>query len=56
MATQKASRPSLSKRLSSATAPPNVGVDPKTGKEVVFGRTGKKKKFPMLRKVFGLND
>ncbi|OCL11426.1 hypothetical protein AOQ84DRAFT_188991 [Glonium stellatum] len=56
MATEKASRPGLSKRYSSATAPPNVGFDPKTGKEVVFGRTGKKKKFPMLRKVFGLND
>lgn len=56
MATQKVLRPTLSKRHSSATAPPNIGVDPKTGKEVVFGRTGKKKKFPMLRKVFGLND
>lgn len=56
MATQKVLRPTLSKRHSSATAPPNIGVDPKTGKEVVFGRAGKKKKFPMLRKVFGLND
>ena len=47
--------PTLSKRHSE-TAPPNVSVDPKTGKEVVFGKTRKKKKFPMLRKVFGLND
>ena len=45
----------LSKRHSE-TAPPNISVDPKTGKEVVFGKTRKKKKFPMLRKVFGLND
>jgi hypothetical protein len=31
-------------------------TDPTSGKEVVIGRTGKKKKFQGLRRVFGLND
>ncbi|KAK7180351.1 hypothetical protein DPSP01_012023 [Paraphaeosphaeria sporulosa] len=31
-------------------------IDPKTGKDVSFGRTGKKKKFQGLRRVLGLND
>lgn len=52
----KTSRLGLSKRSSSAVVEPRLGVDPKTGKEVVIGRTGKKKRFPMLRKAFGLND
>jgi len=48
-------RPTLSKR-ESANSEARIGIDPKTGKEVVFGRSGKKKRFPMLRKAFGLHD
>ncbi|KAF2743315.1 hypothetical protein M011DRAFT_461748 [Sporormia fimetaria CBS 119925] len=33
-----------------------TAIDPKSGKEVVVGRTGKKKRFQGLRRVFGLND
>jgi hypothetical protein len=33
-----------------------VAIDAKSGKEVVVGKTGKKKKFQGLRRVFGLND
>jgi hypothetical protein len=53
-------KPNLIKRLSSSTAPPaptaRTAIDPKSGKEVVVGRSGKKKKFQGLRRVFGLND
>jgi serine/arginine repetitive matrix protein 2 len=38
--------------LSNATAPPADGVT----RSVSYGRTGKKKKFQGLRRVFGLND
>ncbi|KAF2179395.1 hypothetical protein K469DRAFT_302538 [Zopfia rhizophila CBS 207.26] len=48
--------PTLSKQHSSTTSEAKNGVDPKTGKEVSFGRSGKKKKFQGLRRVFGLND
>jgi hypothetical protein len=54
-----AQRPGLSKRFSSqASHAPSAKttIDPKSGKEVVVGRTGKKKKFQGLRRVFGLND
>lgn len=47
-------RPTLSKRVSSQSA--RTAIDPKSGKEVVVGRTGKKKKFQGLRRVLGLND
>jgi hypothetical protein len=33
-----------------------VAIDPKTGQEVVVGRTGRKKRFVMLRKAFGLHN
>ena len=42
-------RPTLTPRLSSAT-------EPAAEKPVIVGRTGKKKKFQGLRRVFGLND
>lgn len=50
-------RPTLSKRHSSHVSDTaRTAIDPKSGKEVVVGRTGKKKKFQGLRRVFGLND
>lgn len=50
-------RPTLSKRHSShVSESTRTAIDPKSGKEVVIGRTGKKKKFQGLRRVFGLND
>lgn len=47
-------RPTLVKRNPSQLS--HTEVDLKTGKEVSFGRTGKKKKFQGLRRVLGLND
>ncbi|KAF1994287.1 hypothetical protein P154DRAFT_567466 [Amniculicola lignicola CBS 123094] len=49
-------RPTLTKRHSSAVSEVRMGMDPKTGKEVVVGRSGKKKKFQGLRRVFGLDS
>ncbi|KAF2677496.1 hypothetical protein K458DRAFT_409704 [Lentithecium fluviatile CBS 122367] len=49
-------RPTLTKRLSSQTSQARTTVDPSSGKEVIIGRTGKKKKFQGLRRVFGLHD
>ena len=49
-------RPTLSKRHSSQASQARTMVDPNSGKEVIIGRTGKKKKFQGLRRVFGLND
>jgi len=49
-------RPTLMKRNSSQTSEARTAGDPQFGKEVVFGRTGKKKKFQGLRRVFRLND
>ncbi|KAF2085356.1 hypothetical protein K490DRAFT_58753 [Saccharata proteae CBS 121410] len=54
-------RPALGKRQSTGAAPggsagPYTIRDPKTGRDVVIGKAGKKKKFPLLRKVFGLTD
>ncbi|KAH7113316.1 hypothetical protein B0J11DRAFT_147132 [Dendryphion nanum] len=50
-------RPTLNKRHSSQVSETaRIAIDPKTGKEVVIGRSGKKKKFQGLRRVFGLND
>jgi serine/arginine repetitive matrix protein 2 len=52
-------RPRFAKRrssqFSSATAPTSPVVDT-SGRSVSFGRTGKKKKFQGLRRVFGLHD
>ncbi|ORY17300.1 hypothetical protein BCR34DRAFT_52001 [Clohesyomyces aquaticus] len=48
-------RPTLSKR-NSAMSEARTIVDPKTGKNVIVGRDGKKKRFQGLRRVFGLND
>jgi hypothetical protein len=50
-------RPIMNKRHSSqiSTSARSI-IDPKSGKEVTIGRTGKKKKFQGLRRVFGLND
>jgi hypothetical protein len=56
-ATRKTSlRSTLSKGDASRPPTARTAIDPKTGKEVVVGRTGKKKKFQGLRRVFGLND
>jgi serine/arginine repetitive matrix protein 2 len=44
-----------SSQISSATAPTSPVVDT-NGRSVSFGRTGKKKKFQGLRRVFGIND
>jgi hypothetical protein len=49
-------RPTLGKRLTSGASQAHSIIDPNTGKSVSFGRTGKKKKFQGLRRVFGLND
>ncbi|KAF2715490.1 hypothetical protein K504DRAFT_469690 [Pleomassaria siparia CBS 279.74] len=51
-------RPTLSKGNSSqtSTARPGSIINPKSGKTVTVGRTGKKKKFQGLRRVFGLSD
>ncbi|KAJ4355510.1 uncharacterized protein N0V89_003527 [Didymosphaeria variabile] len=49
-------RPTLVKRNPSQLSQTHTELDPKTGKEVSFGRTGKKKKFQGLRRVLGLND
>lgn len=49
-------RPTLVKRHSSQISQARTEVDLKTGKTVAFGKTGKKKKFQGLRRVFGLND
>jgi hypothetical protein len=49
-------RSTLSKRDGALPPTARTAVDPKTGKEVVVGRSGKKKKFQGLRRVFGLND
>jgi serine/arginine repetitive matrix protein 2 len=49
-------RPTLSKRHSSQVSQARTVVDPNSGKEVIIGRSGKKKKFQGLRRVFGLND
>jgi serine/arginine repetitive matrix protein 2 len=49
-------RPTLNKRYSSTASQARTMTDPTSGKEVVIGRTGKKKKFQGLRRVFGLND
>ena len=49
-------RPALVKRHSSQISQARTEIDEKTGKTVSFGRTGKKKKFQGLRRVFGLND
>jgi hypothetical protein len=49
-------RPKLTKRTSSQISTPQSIVDPETGKSVSFGRSGKKKKFQGLRRVFGIND
>lgn len=49
-------RPTLSKRYPSHDSEPRTTIEPTTGKEVILGRTGKKKKFQGLRRVFGLND
>lgn len=49
-------RPTLNKRHSSQVSQARTMTDPNSGKEVVVGRTGKKKKFQGLRRVFGLND
>ncbi|KAF2114042.1 hypothetical protein BDV96DRAFT_107488 [Lophiotrema nucula] len=48
-------RPTLQKR-NSAMSESRTAIDPKTGKEVVIGKSGKKKKFQGLRRVFGLDD
>lgn len=49
-------RPTLTKRQSSQTSEARTVIDPKTGKEVIVGRSGKKKKFQGLRRVLGFND
>ena len=49
-------RPTLVKRHSSQISQAHTEVDVRTGKAVSFGKTGKKKKFQGLRRVFGLND
>ncbi|KAF2652564.1 hypothetical protein K491DRAFT_43578 [Lophiostoma macrostomum CBS 122681] len=49
-------RPTLGKRNTSQVSQSHSIVDPNTGRSVSFGRTGKKKKFQGLRRVFGLND
>ncbi|KAL5437847.1 hypothetical protein PMIN07_011000 [Paraphaeosphaeria minitans] len=52
-------RPTLMKRNTSQMSQisqARTEVDPKTGKDVSFGRTGKKKKFQGLRRVLGLHD
>jgi serine/arginine repetitive matrix protein 2 len=55
-------RPVFNKRQSSYVSDAGTArsartaIDPKTGKEVIVGRSGKKKKFQGLRRVFGLND
>jgi serine/arginine repetitive matrix protein 2 len=49
-------RPPLGKRNSSQISQARTMVDPSSGKEVIVGRTGKKKKFQGLRRVFGLHD
>ena len=46
-------RPGLSKRHSSAAS---ESAMKEKDEEVVLGRHGKKKRFPMLRKAFGLDD
>ncbi|KAJ4295086.1 hypothetical protein N0V90_007095 [Kalmusia sp. IMI 367209] len=53
---RKSNRPILVKRNPSQISQAHTEVDPKSGKEVSFGRTGKKKKFQGLRRVLGLND
>lgn len=49
-------RPTLVKRNSSQISQARTDIGPKSGKEVSFGRNGKKKKFQGLRRVLGLND
>lgn len=49
-------RPTLNKRNSSQISTARSIIDPKSGKEITVGRSGKKKKFQGLRRVFGLND
>lgn len=49
-------RPTLVKRNPSQMSQTKTEIDPKSGKEVSFSRSGKKKKFQGLRRVFGLND
>ncbi|KAF2019819.1 hypothetical protein BU24DRAFT_459448 [Aaosphaeria arxii CBS 175.79] len=49
-------RPTLSKRHSSQTADTKPTMDRELSKDTIVGRTGKKKKFQGLRRVFGLND
>lgn len=49
-------RPTLVKRHSSQISQARTEVDVRSGKAVSFGKTGKKKKFQGLRRVFGLND
>lgn len=53
-------RPRFAKRrssqFSSATAPTEPVVVDNSGRAVSFGRSGRKKKFQGLRRVFGLND
>ncbi|KAF2265358.1 hypothetical protein CC78DRAFT_579508 [Lojkania enalia] len=48
-------RPTLQKR-SSIASDAKLAPESKPGKEVTFGRSGKKKKFQGLRRVFGLHD
>ncbi|KAF2439225.1 hypothetical protein P171DRAFT_436544, partial [Karstenula rhodostoma CBS 690.94] len=49
------SRPTLAKRNTSQVSQARTELDPRTGKDVAFGRSGKKKKFQGLRRVLGLN-
>jgi hypothetical protein len=51
-------RPSLTKRFSSAGSQASTSVDPtvKDGDVSMTGRTGKKKKFPKMRRFFGLDN
>lgn len=49
-------RPTLVKRNPSQISQARTEIDPKTGKDVSFGKSGKKKKFQGLRRVLRLND
>jgi serine/arginine repetitive matrix protein 2 len=49
-------RPTLVKRNSSIISQAQTDGGVKPGKDVSFGRTGKKKKFQGLRRVFGIHD
>jgi len=57
----KTMRPDMGRRSASGMSPPSVGfaedvVDSKERRGVYSEKTGRKKKFSMLRRAFGLND